>query len=70
MRGYRRGAATKQMAARRRAPSGSILVARALPVGLRAAVKCDELFLYEIQQIKHSPRQIIGHLNDSIGLAV
>ena len=27
-------------------------------------------FLYEIQQIKHSPRQILRHLDNAIGLAV
>jgi PIN domain nuclease of toxin-antitoxin system len=32
---------------------------------------CLELqFLYEIRQIRHAPRQILGHLDSAIGLAV
>jgi PIN domain nuclease of toxin-antitoxin system len=34
-------------------------------------IVCLELqFLYEIQQIKHSPRQIMHHLDSAIGLAI
>ena len=34
-------------------------------------IVCLELqFLYEIQQIKHSPRQILRHLDNAIGLAI
>jgi len=34
-------------------------------------IVCLELqFLYEIQQIKHAPRQILRHLDDAIGLAI
>ncbi len=34
-------------------------------------IVCLELqFLYEIQQIKHPPRQILGHLDNALGLAV
>lgn len=34
-------------------------------------IVCLELqFLYEIQQIKHSPRQILQHLDNAMGLTV
>jgi PIN domain nuclease of toxin-antitoxin system len=34
-------------------------------------IVCLELqFLYEIQQIKHSPRQILRHLDNAIGLDI
>jgi PIN domain nuclease of toxin-antitoxin system len=34
-------------------------------------VVCLELqFLYEIQQIRHSPRQILRHLDSAVGLAI
>ena len=34
-------------------------------------IVCLELqFLYEIQQIRHSPRQILRHLDSAIGLAI
>jgi PIN domain nuclease of toxin-antitoxin system len=34
-------------------------------------IVCLELqFLYEIQKIKHSPRQILRHLDNSVGLAI
>jgi PIN domain nuclease of toxin-antitoxin system len=34
-------------------------------------IVCLELqFLYEIQQIKHSPRQILQHLDSAVGLEV
>jgi PIN domain nuclease of toxin-antitoxin system len=34
-------------------------------------IVCLELqFLYEIRQIKHSPRQILRHLDDAIGLTI
>ena len=34
-------------------------------------IVCLELqFLYEIQIIKHTPHQILGHLNNAMGLAI
>jgi len=34
-------------------------------------IVCLELqFLYEIQKIKHSPRQILQHLDNAVGLAI
>lgn len=33
-------------------------------------VRLELQFLYEIQQIRHSPRQILRHLENAIGLAI
>jgi PIN domain nuclease of toxin-antitoxin system len=46
------------------------LLRRQAEYAISPIVRLELQFLYEIRQIKHSPRQILRHLDDAIGLAI
>ncbi len=46
------------------------LLRRQSDYGISPIVRLELQFLYEIRQVKHSPRQILRHLENSIGLAI
>ena len=46
------------------------LLARQSDYAISPIVRLELQFLYEIQQIRHSPRQILRHLDSAIGLII
>ena len=46
------------------------LVRRQNQYAVSPIVRLELQFLYEIQQVRHSPRQILRHLEDAVGLAI
>ena len=46
------------------------LLKRQAECAISPIVRLELQFLYEVQQIKHPPRQILRHLDDAIGLAI
>ena len=46
------------------------LLRRQSDCAISPIVRLELQFLYEIQQVKHPPRQILQHLDNAIGLAI